>query len=223
MEDNYSQASLFAGLFCLMPFLILSIIAAIRTKSFRVGFWLILLFTVFVGIGVAISLLYQAYWPEGIQRFTTPLLFIVLIVAIIIQGVLFWLNARNGGKILHQNKGATLNIVRYVILVSFVPIFVFLFLMNQKPPLTADIFLLWGIISIVSIYRSIFEIREKGFISQGKAILFSDIEHAEWENLLDKTKLKIQVKSTGRILMIKTPWDLITPIDDYIKTNFPRP
>lgn len=68
-----------------------------------------------------------------------------------------------------------------------------------------------------------FEYREKGFVHHGKIILFSNIEHAEWENLKDKTKLKIRLKNTGREFTIKTPWKSITPIDDYVKANFPRP
>lgn len=68
-----------------------------------------------------------------------------------------------------------------------------------------------------------FEFREKGMVYHGRIILFSDIEHAEWENLMYKTKLKIRLKGKKRELSIRTPWKSSTPIDKYIRANFPRP
>jgi hypothetical protein len=76
-------------------------------------------------------------------------------------------------------------------------------------------------LSIASFFS--FELREKGMVYHGRTILFSDIEHAEWKNLKDKTKLKIRLKNKEKEFTIKTPWKLITPIDNYVKSNFPRP
>ena len=93
-----------------------------------------------------------------------------------------------------------------------------------------------------------FEIRDKGFVYRGKFFLFSDIEHAEWEDLRDKTKLKIHLKAEEPILenqsnwkriiekikfrfrlnrrasvfTIKTPWEMNVQIDNYLRANFPR-
>ena len=86
------------------------------------------------------------------------------------------------------------------------------------------------------------------FVYRGKFFLFSDIEHAEWEDLRDKTKLKIHLKAEEPILenqsnwkriiekikfrfrlyrqasvfTIKTPWEMNVQIDNYLRANFPR-
>ena len=83
--------------------------------------------------------------------------------------------------------------------------------------------LIMAITFVEKTFLTTFEIRENGFIYRGKIILFSDIIHAEWEDLFDKTKLKIRLKSTGRTMVIRTPWEMLMPIDDYIRKNFPRP
>lgn len=84
---------------------------------------------------------------------------------------------------------------------------------------------IWWILAIplaIHIFFS-FEFREKGWVYRGKVILFSDIEHAEWENPRDKTKLKIKLMNKERESVIKTPWEMNIQIDNYLRTNFPRP
>jgi hypothetical protein len=83
----------------------------------------------------------------------------------------------------------------------------------------------WWVLAIplaIHVFFS-FEFREKGFVYRGKVILFSAIEHAEWENPRDKTKLKIKLTNKEREIVIKTPWELNVQIDNYLRANFPNP
>lgn len=83
----------------------------------------------------------------------------------------------------------------------------------------------WWILMVcllIPVYYSL-EMRERGMLYRGKVILFSDIEHAEWENWPDKTRLKIRLKNKEQKLTIKTPRELNVPIDNYLRANFPRP
>jgi hypothetical protein len=84
---------------------------------------------------------------------------------------------------------------------------------------------LWWILALLVAIGTFFsfEFREKGMVHRGRVILFSDIEHAEWEDWKNKTKLKIRLKNKGREYTIKIPRKFVTPVDNYVRANFPHP
>jgi hypothetical protein len=206
---------------CLTPILILSIIVAVRGKSFQAGFGLFLLFVGIATIGIAFIWLYS-YIPVKVQRVLTAISFVVFILSVATIGVLSWIRSRRAGRILHQDKNAVLKMVLSTIWIVFTLIYSFLFIQRPITLSGAGFVLLLVTMSVVQNFLAKFEIRENGFISKGKVILYSDIGHAEWEDLFDKTRLKIRMKSTSQTVTIKTPWDFLVPIDDYIRKNFPR-
>jgi len=222
MNANGFESIFFVTAGCIALILILSLFVSVRSRSFQAGVRLFLLFTLPIGLISVFLIFYSLYLPEQAQYISIASLLLILIVAILIQGFLWWWNARRGGKILHQKDDRAIGIVHYVILILFVPVFSVLYWMYPTNQLGIVVFVLWGIASIVFVYRSVFEIREKGFVIQGKFIPFTDVEHAEWQNLLDKTKLSLRLKNKDKVVTIKTPWEMNVQIDNYLRANFPR-
>ena len=221
MNNDFWQPVLISASICLTPFLILSIIAAIRGKSFQAGFTLFLLFGGIATIGIAFIWLYS-YIPVNVQRVLTALSFVVFILSVATVGVLSWISSKKAGRILHRDKNAVLKLVLNTIWVMFALIYSFLLILRSNTLSGAGFILLLVTTSVVQNFLTKFEIRKNGFVSRGKVILYSDTEHAEWEDLFDKTRLKIRLKSSSQTVTIKTPWEFLMPIDDYIRKNFPR-
>jgi hypothetical protein len=140
-------------------------------------------------------------------------------------------------------------VMRFLVLYSFLTMFSDLFYgANIDESIRRNI--IWWVLAVCLLIHLFFsfEFREKGFVYRGKVILFSNIEHAEWENLRDKTKLKIRLKGVepepenqtlwktiigkinlrlrpnrgDNVLTIKTPWQMNVQIDNYLRANFPN-
>ena len=76
-------------------------------------------------------------------------------------------------------------------------------------------------LALYSYYSS--EHREKGFVHRGKVILFSNIGYARWENPWTKMKLKVRLIDTKQETTLNIPSDMSASVNNYVKTNFPRP
>jgi hypothetical protein len=141
-------------------------------------------------------------------------------------------------------------VMRFLVLYSFLTMFSDLFYGTNINESIRRNTIWWVLAVCLLIYLFFsFEFREKGFVCRGKVILFSNIEHAEWENPRDKTKLKIHLKSEDPaperralwkkiiekiklrsrpnrkdwVITIKTPWEMNIQIDNYLRANFPNP
>lgn len=222
MNNDFWQTYLISAAICLTPFLILSIVVAIRGKSLRAGLWMLLLFALIIGLTFVFIWLYETYLPASVREIAETVTMFIAIFTAVALGVLYTINAMKAGKVSQRNNSAVNFFVTLVIVIAFVPVFVFLFFMNG-PTSSGNVFLpILVIILLIQYFLSSFEIRQNGFVSSGKVILFSEIESAEWENLMSKEKLRIRMKNSSQMTSIKTPWEMITPIDNYIKGGFPR-
>ena len=82
----------------------------------------------------------------------------------------------------------------------------------------------WIVIICLALYSYYsFEHREKGFVHRGKMILFSNIGYARWENPWTKMKLKVRLIDTKQETTLNIPSDMSASVNNYVKTNFPRP
>ncbi len=224
MHNDSPMSFLFAAVTCLTPFLIASIIVAIKVRSVATGFKLFSLFAMFIGTASAVTYLYETFVPAQIQKDVYLYSFLFASVIIVALVGLYRYNAWRGGEIFHTEQRPASSKTIFAIGMIFVLLFITPFLSLNLADSSAFIVLLVFTISmVVRRFFSMFEIRAAGFVTRGNFIQFSNIEHAEWENLMKKHKLRLRLKGKRRAATIKTPWELITPIDDYIKTNFPRP
>ena len=181
-----------------------------------------LLFTLFISIVLVIVWLYETYLPASFRIIGEKLTAFIAVLTVIVLGIIYRINALKAGKIVGRDNNATNFLVALIIVMALSPIFIFLFFVKGLSSLSISFLPLLAIILLVQYFLSSFEIRQKGFVSRGKVILFSDIESAEWENLMNKEKLRIRLKDSSQTISLKTPWEMITPIDNYIKGGFPR-
>lgn len=223
MSNDFLQIYFISAAICLTPFLILSIVVAIRSKSLRAGLWMFLLFALIIGLTFVFVRLYKAYLPVSVREVAETVMMFIAFLTVVALGVLYTINAVKAGKVLHRNNKAVNFFVILVVVLAFTPALFFLFFMNGSSSSAGIGFLsLLAIVLLVQNFLSLFEIRQNGFVSRGKVILFSDIESAEWEDLMNKENLRICLKDSGQTISIKTPWEMISPIDNYIKSNSPR-
>lgn len=223
MTNNFLQTYLISAGICLIPLLIISFVIAIRSKSLRAGLGIFLQFTLIFGLAFVFTWLYETYLPASAQVVAETVTMFIAVFTAVALGVLYTINAMKAGKVIQRNNNTVSFFVILVIVIAFTPVLLFLFFMNGSSSLGIGSLSLLAIIVLVQSFLLLFEIRQKGFISRGKIILFSDIESAEWENLMNKEKLRIRLKDSRKTFSIKTPWEMITPIDTYIKSEFPRP
>ena len=239
--------------------LILAVFVSIRDKKVVSGViligWIILfslLFSPFVG---AVGLLrwYSRNMPEDTQIVIGR---IALICGMLALSSFAQIDAYRTKKIGNASPSGTTGnaktwrgVMRFLVLYSFFTMFSDLFYGTNVDESIRRNTIWWVLAVCLLIYLFFsFEFRDKGFVYHGKVILFSDIEHAEWENLRDKTKLKIHLKSEDpapenqslwkkiiekiklrlrpnrkdKVITIKTPWEMNIQIDNYLRANFPH-
>jgi hypothetical protein len=223
MNNDFWQTHIISAAICLTPFLILSVVGAIRAKSFRAGFWMFLLFALIVSTTFVFVWLYETYLPVSVREVAETVTMFIAVFTAVALGVLYTINAMKAGKVLQRNNNAVNFFVTLVIVIAFTPALIFLFFMNGPSSSGIGFLSLLAIVLLVQYFLSLFEIRQNGFVSRGKVILFSNIESGEWENLMNKEKLRIRLKDSSKTLSIKTPWEMITLIDNYIKSDFLHP
>ena len=228
MNTDIWRVPLFTTLGCLLPILALSIIVAFRGKSIRGGLNLFLLVAIPV-IGIVILLVwYNGFIPKKTQIVVGWFMFISSYCVMFLLQILYRNYSIIAGKLVSPGKSQRANnlekISQFLILYCLMTMLSdLLYVGNANESMRRNgIIWLIAIVLVLWVYYS-FEFHQKGFVYRGKVILFSDVEHAEWGNLMDKTELRLRLKNTDKMVTIKTPWEMLTPIDDYIKTNFPHP
>ena len=130
MSNDLFQPFLVSVAICLTPFLILSIVVAISGKSLRAGLWIFLLFALIISIAFVFVWLYETYLPASIRIVGETVTMFIAVLTAVALGVLYTINAMKAGKVLHRNNKAVNFFVILVIVITFVPVFVFLFFMN---------------------------------------------------------------------------------------------
>ena len=228
MNTDIWRVPLFTTLGCLLPILALSIIVAFRGKSIRGGLNLFLLVAIPV-IGIVILLVwYNGFIPKKTQIVVGWFMFISSYCVMFLLQILYRNYSIIAGKLVSPGKSQRANnlekISQFLILYCLMTMLSdLLYVGNANESMRRNgIIWLIAIVLVLWVYYS-FEFHQKVFVYRGKVILFSDVEHAEWGNLMDKTELRLRLKNTDKMVTIKTPWEMLTPIDDYIKTNFPHP
>lgn len=223
--DTNPQILFILDALCLLPILIFSAIAGYRSKSLRAGLIFFFKFAFPVTMLLLIANLYIQYLPEGVQITIGRVVFYSSYGFIFLYMILYRNFSIKAGELIPTGKSntmqkASLFLAAYCLISMMSDL---IFVGNVDESMRRNIFFwLLAIALNVQAYRS-FELRQNGFVYRGKVILSSDVEHAEWGNLMDKTELCLRLKNTDKVIKIKTPWELITPIDNYIKSNFPRP
>ena len=210
--------------------LFFAFVIAIRNKSIGCGLGaiglLLLFLSPFIGF-VGLLYLYRWYVPEGVQlligKFALGVAFIAL--------QLFNLNyntyrVKAGYTVLGRARNLHLskNTLSFLVLSCLLTMASDLFYVTDVYESIRQIKVWWILALPIAIHVFFsFEFREKGFVYRGKVVLFSDIEHAEWENSRDKAKLKVKLINKEQEILIKTPWEMNIQIDNYLRDNFPRP
>lgn len=210
---------------CLFPILVFSIIAGYRAKSLRASLALFFKFAIPVMMILLIMNLYIQYLPENIKTTIGWIVFSFSYVTFFLYMILYRNFSIKAGEPVPNSKSnvaekASLFFVMYCLL-AMVSDLIFVGNVNESMMRNGFFWLLAIVLEIRAYYS--FEFRQKGFVYRGKVILFSDVEHAAWGNLMDKTELRLRLKNSDKVIVIKTPWGMITPLDEYIRANFPRP
>lgn len=203
---------------CLIPVAILSTVIIWRAKDIQAGARFFLTISAFTIAVVFIPWMFVEFLPIKIQLLILGLASIGLLIFILVSGILYWLNKTKGGKLIAMDtESGTRN---YLFLGSlFFAIAIIGFMINTTGASTLPMLFAANILGKRFLA---FQIREKGLVSKGRLIRFDDLETIRWINLKDKTEAELTYKASKQVRRIKIPWSLIIPIDNYIKTNFPR-
>ncbi|MBI5933221.1 MAG: hypothetical protein HY867_05900 [Chloroflexi bacterium] len=230
MNFDVWKFPLISTLVCLLPYFVLGVFVAIQARNFWTGVKLFLLIALPLTTLVALLVYYDDYLSDEAQKqIGIPIVSFSLVVIAAI-GILFKINKYKVGSLMPNGRRSldswTLLIGTAVTVLLLLQGIISIVGGNRDWNVIFDFgksIILWPIASlaILRAYLS-FEFRQRGVVSKGKVIFFSDIERAEWDDLFDKTRLKLQLKSNDKKIIIKTPWEMLMPIDDYIRSNFPR-
>lgn len=223
--DSWQIASIVTIAF-LVPILLISIFIGIRAKSAQAGLRLFLLFSIIL-VAAGFILWGLLSLPDEIFNSIFKSVFIASTILMVLSGVIHWLNNKRIGKtITNSGASATTNHLSILIglrLIIWAVSAIIFFIsadINSGSVASSSLFALLVASNVFKDVFSTFQIREKGFTYHAKVFLYSDIEHAEWENPRDKTKLKIRLKNKEREVVIKTPWEMNIQIDNYLRSNF---
>lgn len=216
---NDFQFPIIFTIICLIPILFFSIFVAWRVRDLKSGlrFFLLLAgyFTlIFIGIWLFID-----FTPENIQKIIFRLVFYASVLFIIILGLNYLRETLNSGSILVHSKRRIIKplylFIGMISLISLSGVFTFLEIRGS------GIFLALMALDFAKELFFSFQIREQGIFARGKFYKTSEISSIEWNHKLNKQNITIIMKNTKSIKKINTPWELIIPIDNYIKNNFP--
>lgn len=218
MNDVNSLLPFGFSLICLIPAAIVAFVLIWRTKDIQAGVRFFLMLSVPIVAIVFFTWLMVEFLPENIFDLLFTLIYVVLLIFILVSGSLYWFNVTNAGKPIAPN---TKNDAQIHWIAGF------MFFVTAFTEIVYNIRGL-GFLSMLIFANLLgkkflaFQIREKGIVSRGRLIKFADVHHMEWADLRNKEKANILLANSQKPIQIKIPWEMIIPVDDYIKKNFAR-
>ncbi len=206
------------SLICLIPVAILAFVFMWRAKDILGGVRLFLVLSAPIVAIVFFTWLMVEFLPENIFDLLIRLTSVMLLFFILVSGSLYRFNATSAGKSIALNKETNAQIYWMAGLLFFAAAFMEL------------VYNLGGLNFLAMLIAAnllgkkflAFQIREKGIVSRGRLIKFADVHHMEWVDLRSKEKANILLANSQKLIQIKIPWEMIIPVDDYIKKNFAR-
>ncbi len=129
-------------------------------------------------------------------------------------------NAKRGGKILvaNENPKIRFSLMSGISMVGLV--FVGVFIGGGDFPRAAYLYMLFAGIAFGKVFFS-FQLREMGIVYMGGLVRFNAIQYLQWENMFKKEKVKVVLHS-GKTMSIKVPWEMLAPVDNYIRNYSPH-
>jgi len=221
--DNFSwSVPIWITLLCLLLVFIFTVLVAWRTKDLQAGFRLFLMLSAFIILVIFSTSLIMKF----ISSFYIEILFAlssgISFVFICVTGILYWINAQKAGKLI-KNSTDDMTQLNTIGGVAFLGIAIIGFLaIGYRFSSAAILFpMLFAGRLLGNIFLS-FQIREHGFVSQGRYIKSESITSMCWVNLKNKDEVEYKVKNSVQSQRLKIPWKFIVPVDNYINANFPR-
>lgn len=194
----------------------ISVAIAYETNSFEAGFRILLLY-----LGFLVAFWMFVYVTDEYTKGIVLLVsfsYLLYILVISVAGVIYAVNSKKGGEVYVSEKIDPEEITWFILLMLVAVSTVAFF--TKFPMMSLSPVILLLIERKRKLYFS-FQIRKNGFLSMGRYMPFEQIQLVSWAHQLRKGKLKIALR-TGKTCIVKVPWKLILPVDDYVR-KYQRP